>query len=278
MTPERKAALGGPVASARARAGGWTAEALDTPRWKGGIAVVSPHLDDAVFSLGASMRAAVRRGASVTVITVCTGDPASRAPAGQANRAMGFATTGAAAQARRAEDARACHALDVRPVWLGFPDDPNEPAPPDGEMARVLGRELARYDAVLIPGFPLVHPDHVRISRIVLEVLGAGRALGLYVEQPYASWNAVARRRRARRSRGSGLTTLGVRVSPSPRWTRCAGRPDDWVAKWRAISEYPSQLRVLHRLPRLRIMLYEAARGGEGVMWCRIAGPQMPAG
>jgi LmbE family N-acetylglucosaminyl deacetylase len=234
--------------------------------------VVSPHLDDAVFSVGASMRAAVRRGASVSVVTVCTGDPDSRTPAGASNRAMGFATTGAAAQARREEDARACDALGVRPVWLGFPDDPNEPAPPGGEVARVLGEELSRYDAVLMPGFPLTHPDHLEASRIVLEVAGAGQSLGLYVEQPYASWNALARRRRPRRSREAGLTALGLRVSPAPRWTRAAARPDDWLAKLRAMSEYPSQLRVLRRLPRLRIMVYEVVRGGEGVMWCRLAG------
>ncbi len=247
--------------------------ALEVPRWEGNVAVVSPHLDDAVLSLGASMRAAVRRGAKVTVITVHAGDPASETPADPSNRGMGFPTAGAAAQARRLEDARACARLGVRPVWLDFADDSNEASPPDAVIARTLDQELARYDAVLIPGFPLMHPHHVSVSRTVLELLAPGRLFGLYVEQPYASWNVIARSHRVRRSRHASLTALDVRVSPSARWSRCATRPDDWVAKLRAIGEYPSQLRVLHRLPRLRIVLYEAARGGESILWGRRTEP-----
>ncbi|MDP9436492.1 MAG: PIG-L family deacetylase, partial [Actinomycetota bacterium] len=53
------------------------AEALDGPAWRGRVAVVSPHLDDAVFSLGASIRGAVRRGTRVEVLTVLAGLPDS---------------------------------------------------------------------------------------------------------------------------------------------------------------------------------------------------------
>jgi LmbE family N-acetylglucosaminyl deacetylase len=249
-----------------------SAAALDAPHWEGNVAVVSPHLDDAVLSVGASMRAAARRGASVTVVTVRAGDPTSQTPADASNRAMGFATAGAAAVARRSEDLRACSVLGVQPVWLDFPDDRNEEAPPPGELAHALREELAGYDVVLIPGFPLVHPDHLAVSQMVLENLRPERALGLYVEQPYATWNAMARSRGPRRTRAAGQATLALRVSPAPRWHRSGARPDDWLAKLRAVGEYRSQLRVLRRLPRLRIFVYEAVRGGESVMWCKLAG------
>ena len=248
-----------------------SAVALDAPHWEGSVAVVSPHLDDAVLSVGASMRAAARRGASVTVVTVRAGDPASQTPADASNRAMGFATAGAAAAARRDEDLRACSALGVRPVWLDFPDDRNERAPPRGELAQALRDELDRHDVVLAPGFPLMHPDHLAVSQMVLENLRPGRLLGLYVEQPYASWNVMARSRGPRRTRNVGPAMLELRVLPAPRWHPSAVRPDDWLAKLRAVGEYSSQLRVLRRLPRLRIFVYEAVRGGESVMWCKLA-------
>jgi LmbE family N-acetylglucosaminyl deacetylase len=249
-----------------------SAVALDAPHWEGNVAVVSPHLDDAVLSVGASMRAAARRGASVTVVTVRAGDPTSQMPADASNRAMGFATAGAAAVARRGEDLRACGVLGVQPVWLDFPDDRNEEAPPPGELARALRDELARHDVVLTPGFPLLHPDHMAVSQMVLDNLRPGSPLGLYVEQPYASWNVVARSRAPRRTRDAAAATLNLRVSPVPRWHRSSGRPDDWLAKLHAVGEYSSQLGVLRRLPRLRIFVYEAVRGGESVMWCKLAG------
>src|SRR3712207_8859213 len=86
--------------------------------WSGRVAVVSPHLDDAVLSLGASMHAAARRGARVEAVTVLAGDPASTTPADDSNRRAGFATAGEAARLRREEDRRACTAVRATPTWL----------------------------------------------------------------------------------------------------------------------------------------------------------------
>jgi hypothetical protein len=82
----------------------------------------------------------------------------------------------------------------------------------------------------------------------------------------------MARSRGPRRTRDAGPAMLDLRVSPAPRWHPSAVRPDDWLAKLRAVGEYSSQLRILRRLPRLRIFVYEAVRGGESVMWCKLAG------
>ena len=69
----------------------------------GRLVVVSPHLDDAVLSLGATMASAARNGAHVTVLTVFACDPQSSAPAEWWDRAGGFRTLGEAACARREE-------------------------------------------------------------------------------------------------------------------------------------------------------------------------------
>jgi LmbE family N-acetylglucosaminyl deacetylase len=242
------------------------AETLD--RRVARIAIVSPHLDDAVLSLGAAMRAAARDSGRVAVITVFAGDPTSLTPADLSSRQMGFPTAGVAARTRIAEDAHACQMLGVDPVWLPFPDDANERQPSDEEITQTLRRRLSAFDRVLLPGFPLTHPDHVRVSRLALSAVGPAVSIGLYVEQPYAAWNSMSREfpTASGLSRDRALAELGIAIR-AERWSRCMARPDDWAAKWRAMGQYRSQLRVLRRGPRLRSLGYAAVHGGEEVLW-----------
>ena len=67
----------------------------------GTIVVLSPHSDDGVLSLGASMARWARSGRQVELLTVFALDPASSAPTGGWDRRAGFLTEGAAANARR---------------------------------------------------------------------------------------------------------------------------------------------------------------------------------
>jgi LmbE family N-acetylglucosaminyl deacetylase len=221
-----------------------------------------------VLSLGAAMHASARAGARVAVVTVHAGDPRSSTPAVLSSRQMGFPTAGDAARIRIAEDARACQILGVDPVWLLFPDDANERQPSDGEITHALHMRLAAYDVVVVPGFPLAHADHLRVSRLALRAVGPDPRVGLYVEQPYATWNSVSRRSLTTggRSRERALAELGIGARVGP-WLRCTARADDWAAKWRAMGQYRSQLRVLRRGPRLRLLAYAAAHGGEEVLW-----------
>jgi LmbE family N-acetylglucosaminyl deacetylase len=244
------------------------ATTLPGSAWHGRVAVVSPHLDDAVFSLGASIRAATRRGVAVDVVTVLAGDPSSESAADESNARAGFATAGEAARLRREEDARACAHVGARPVWLDLSDDRAAPVD-DATLHDALREALEGYDAVLLPGFPLAHPDHVRVARAALHVLGDGRVVGLYVEQPYASWARLARSGRG--DEGPTLATspgvLGLRVDDRARWRRHRGRPAEWLGKLKGMSAYTSQLRVLRRAPRTRMLVYEALHGGEAVLW-----------
>jgi LmbE family N-acetylglucosaminyl deacetylase len=211
--------------------------------------VVSPHLDDAVFSLGTTIAAAVRTGGEVRVLTVFAGDPDSDAPAGDWDSATGFRTHGEAARARREEDRRACAAVGATPEWLPFPDSQYGASATDEQLWAPVAEAAENADCVLVPGFPLVHPDHARLNELVLRRGLPGHArLGLYVEQPYA-W----------RGKQPPPTSLP--------WQRLGGGRADRRAKRAAFRAYRSQLPMFGIQPRLRLALHEARRGGEALAW-----------
>jgi len=188
------------------------------------VVVVSAHLDDGVLSLGATMAARIRKGAHVELLTVLACDPDSEAVAGGWDARGGFATEGESARRRREEDRRACERLGVTPRWLPFGSVDYDRHGTDDEVTDAVAEVVRAADEVLLPGFPLSHPDHAWLARVLVgRELGALR-LGYYVEQPYA-----------RRDDGvPGREFRSVRTSPRDR-----------LAKWRAIREYRSQLPLL---------------------------------
>jgi len=229
---------------------------------QGRIAALSPHLDDAALSVGAALWSAARAGAAVSVVTVLAGDPASTLLAGRWDRRAGFATAGEAARVRRQEDARACRILGARPVWLPFADEQYERAP-DEEIWTELAPIVNRANVVLIPGFPLVHPDHAWLTALVCDRLPSA-SLALYVEQPYAM---IVRRQLSAPPPGRA-GTLGAEVE----WEALRPGFRAWLAKQRAARAYASQLvafaRPAQRVP-LWIARYEREAGGELVGWVR---------
>ena len=236
------------------------------------MVVVSPHLDDAVFSLGASMRAASRRGVRVDVLTVLSGNPDSATPSDTHNAKAGFATAGEASRARRVEDEEACRAVEARALWLPFADDANEPSDGDESIIAALADCLRVYDAVLLPGFPLEHRDHQRISRLAIAALPPDSVVGLYVEQPYASWRAFSRKtlRPGPAADRSALDDIGLNLTSEADWQRTASAPSDWAMKLRAAGAYRSQLPVLRKAPRARILAHELMHRGERIRWYRL--------
>lgn len=228
------------------------------------IAVVSPHVDDAALSLGASIAGAARRGADVLVVTVLGNDRDSSAAAGPWDAGCGFRTVGEAARARQEEDRRACHVLGARPIWLAYGDEQYERGGDDAEIWNSLVSAVSGADTLLVPGFPLEHGDHQWLARLVLSRRPTEWHLGLYVEEPYAL------------------------PAGSPHFLEELGESDQKVAEWRAISvtwrerrakrracrEYRSQLDQIGRSygttwPDIerRIRKYEARQGGEVVAW-----------
>jgi LmbE family N-acetylglucosaminyl deacetylase len=232
----------------------------------GRVVVVSPHLDDAVLSLAATIVRATRSGAHVDVLTVFAGDPASDTPAGGWDSRGGFATEGEAATARRAEDGEACSIIGAEPAWLPFGDGNYAQGRDRSEVFAAVVGTLAGADAVLVPGFPLTNPDHAWLAELLLgEALPCAR-VGLYAEQPYRYMV------RGERRRLDAPGQISPRLLPDGiEWMHSA-RLFDLPLKRRAILAYQSQVPLLgfsakrHRKLH-RMLLDEALHRGEAIAW-----------
>lgn len=235
------------------------------------IVVVSPHLDDAVFSLGAAIARAVRSGATVRVLTVFAGDTDSRVGAAWWDRRAGFAFESEAARARRSEDAEACRILGAIPEWLSFSDASYELPTDDAALRGAVEQALRGADLILLPGFPLRHVDHMRLAQLLLTDRVRAARIGLYVEQPYAKWDG-RRRPWHRPALPAGIASL---VPSEVTWRSLAAERPDRRRKHQAALAYASQLPLFGRIEKpfmgrlllRRVALYELLRGGEAVAW-----------
>jgi LmbE family N-acetylglucosaminyl deacetylase len=202
----------------------------------GRAVVVSPHLDDAVLSVGAAVASWGRQGVAVEVLTVLAGDPDSQAPAGGWDRRGGFETEAEATRGRRAEDARACRELGATTSWLPFGDGQYERHGTDADVRAAVIDAVGDADSVLLPGSPLSHPDHEWLVRTVADASLSARRLGFYVEQPYAA-----------RAGGMPGTTPWLEVGLGAKLEFASVRVGlrDRLAKRRAVRAYASQLPLL---------------------------------
>ena len=159
------------------------------------VVAVSPHLDDAILSIGGLLADSARSGTPVEVLTVFGNDPRSTLPPGEWDAACGFSSVGEAARARRVEDVRACARIGATSAVLDFgAEEYGHGASADEVRTAVLNR-IDGAETVLLPGFPLLNPDHAEITQWLLDDLGS-RDVGLYVEQPYACSLLMGRSRR----------------------------------------------------------------------------------
>ena len=170
----------------------------------GRVVVVSPHVDDAVFSLAGTLARAARSGAEVEVLTIFALDPASEEPANGWDTRAGFTTEGEAARARREEDREACRLVGAEPTWLPFRGGGYTKERDPDQIWEAATAVVAHADSVVVPGFPLTNPDHAWVSDLFTTRLSTAR-LGLYAEQPY--------RYMVRRERPSARATSRIRRS-----------------------------------------------------------------
>lgn len=239
------------------------ARAPSTASLTGRVVVVSPHLDDAVMSLGSAVAHAVQAGAKVEILTVFSDRPSSEAPAGPWDSQCGFATEGEAATARREEDRRACSLLGAEPRWLDFGDECYERRGNDEEIHSAVTSAVRGADSVLIPGFPLTHADHASLSQLLLSKGINCPRVGLYAEQPYMF--------------AQGKTPVGTAppaplkpvIGATPPWTRMRTNGVFWRTKFKAVRSYRSQLRHLGlgKFGLHRMLWREASQGGEVMVW-----------
>lgn len=220
--------------------------------------ILSPHLDDAVLSLGAAIHRWTRIGDDVFVVTICAGNPAlshySRF-ARELHMRWGV-TAEAAVGARRREDRQALAVVGAKPIYLNELDAIYRMGPggrwlyPSGEaifgplhkhevgggqdLTRRL-RALARRRQIDRLYAPLTIGDHVDHVRVRAAAESTGLPLQYYEDFPYA---IREKRTPDWRGRAAGLTR---------RLARCAGR--DLEAKREAILTYASQISSLWPSP-----------------------------
>lgn len=195
----------------------------------GGLVVLSPHLDDAVLSLGADIAERVRAGEPVAVWTTFTAAPAPGTVPSGLRRFADYS-------ARIAEDGRALALLGAGSRRLDLPERVwrTPPArglgaafrtPPDAtgfeQLARleeVAGEALGRPGTrVLAPLGIGHHVDHLEVAVAVLRTalrLGATDRVGFY-EDFYALSNGARRRHPVT---GADAGSLWRRVLDAPGW------------------------------------------------------------
>ncbi|HEX3177028.1 MAG TPA: PIG-L family deacetylase [Methylomirabilota bacterium] len=198
---------------------------------RGPLAVISPHLDDAVLGCGALL--AAMPGA--IVITVFAGRPPADAPLRAWDAAAGFSAGDDVIGIRRAEDAAALRCLGAEPLWLPFLDAQYEQTPSVDEVAEALDGVLcARGPATVCIPLGLFHSDHALAHAAALEVRARHRSWGwlAYEEPMYRRVpGALADRLEALRKADISAIPLPPRVAT--------------VEKRDAIACYASQLRAL---------------------------------
>jgi LmbE family N-acetylglucosaminyl deacetylase len=151
------------------------------------VVVLSPHLDDAIMSIGGTMHLLGRLGVAMRVVTLFAGDPERVTAPSYWDLHRGTKTAGEAFRERRAEDRAASEALGVEPVWLPFIDDSYLARRDPAEIWAAVAPHLADAAAVLAPGSPLAHGDHRYTTALAVDRLGSTVPMLFYAEQPYSS-------------------------------------------------------------------------------------------
>ena len=85
---------------------------------KAHFVILSPHLDDGIWSLGGFMALASQKGCKIDLITTYTGNPVGEdIPKAQ----MKELTKNGSMEARKSEDSVASKVLDINPIWWDIP-------------------------------------------------------------------------------------------------------------------------------------------------------------
>jgi len=137
--------------------------------------ILSPHLDDAVLSLGQFMQTE-----TCTVVTVFAGSP--RDGLSDYDASCGFTTSAQAMTKRLNEDDAALSMLGARPERLNFLDRQYGQPTDDEVLTEALAPYLHR--GVMAP-LGLGHPDHAQVFYCVTKAMGPGVPLFFYEELPY---------------------------------------------------------------------------------------------
>ncbi|MBK5305580.1 MAG: PIG-L family deacetylase [Frankiaceae bacterium] len=152
------------------------------------LTVISPHLDDAVLSLGCMLRGSP----GATVVTCFGGVPDKAARLADWDRRCGYPDPATAATARRANDAVSVSRVGAQPVHLDLLDCDYRVADDRTRLAdleRALAAVVGSAESLWLPVALGRHPDHVLALKAGLAVWRSSHRppLTLYADLPYAS-------------------------------------------------------------------------------------------
>jgi LmbE family N-acetylglucosaminyl deacetylase len=184
-----------------------------------------------------------RRGAAVTLLSAFAGQPESTGRLSYWDAKRGTSSKAEALAMRRAEDDSAAALLGLTSVQLPFDDFAYVPARDPDALWDSIVPHLPGVDVVLLPGWPLLHPDHRYLTMLAMQRLDAEQ-LFFYEELPYGAQpvQVVKRLLRGRRT-PSIVYELGTDVT----WQRTVTSRDDFAAKRRAVECYGGELAALGR-------------------------------
>ncbi|WP_347302547.1 PIG-L family deacetylase [Croceibacterium sp. TMG7-5b_MA50] len=163
------------------------------------VVAVSPHLDDAAFSIGGFLAARARGGDQVTIVTCFTGnvaEPAGFALACQLDKGLPSDVDYMAL--RRAEDLAACAVIGAEAIHLPLLEAPHRgyanalelfgTRHPDDNALAPLTRQLAEQVTRLQPDLllgPMAIGDHVDHWLVRDALARTGQVVELWEDWPY---------------------------------------------------------------------------------------------
>jgi LmbE family N-acetylglucosaminyl deacetylase len=208
---------------------------MNVPFTIGKLLVISPHLDDAVFSCGEL----IAQNAGSLVATVFCGVPLQENALTEWDAASGFLNASEAMSQRRQEDYSALHLLSAVPLWLDFYDSQYNIRLSSSALAAALSEAVQQHhpDTVLFPA-GLFHSDHLMVHRAMLAI----RA-----DYPDKNWimyeDAIYRRiPGALQQRLTALMHADIEVTPLE-----ISSTESAHIKKQAVHCYSSQLQALSR-------------------------------
>lgn len=222
------------------------------------VVALSPHLDDVVLSIGATIHALTTKGVQVDVVTLFAGDPSDHRNSSYWDSKRGDQTGAQAATHRRSEDAAACREIGARPIWGDFQDIAYLSRRDPDKLWDFLAVHVSNADAVLLPGWPLQHADHRYATMLALQRI-EDVPIAFYSELPYAANPLNWAKGRVRHHESPFLAHI---LKEPLDWQTVRLNQSDRAAKSRAVAAYGGEVAALgYRVKLAR--LFDKLHAGE---------------
>ena len=225
------------------------------------VVFISPHLDDAVFSVGGMMAALAEEGYELYLVTCFTRsvlNPTGFALACQLDK--GLTSEVDYMEMRRQEDALACQRLNAKPYWLDLLEAPHRgyhSAPdlfqnilPDDSVQDELVSRLEQRIRALAPDLVLSpvgignHVDHQQVKQALstLQAQFSGVSFLQWYDEPYLSRHPTSYPQEVSRQEWPGGDQLIQYADRSDATTISVNVAPYWKQKMSACAAYATQL------------------------------------